>query len=102
MRFRYFYRAASEAQYGKDVRLFGMKDWFAKLLATAASEHTKLLGRFTHQSLQITALQSVLAFVREVAAYSFLVAFVFSEKITVADFIFFFQCQQFKPNPSRM
>lgn len=90
MRFNYFYRTASDAQYGKDVRLYNMKDWFLKLFAVATAEHAKILGLFTRQSLHITALQSILAFIREIAAYVFLITSVLAEKITISDFVFFF------------
>ena len=90
MRFNYFYWSASESKYGKDVRLYSMKDWFLKILAAAMAEHTKILNRFSRQALKITALQSFLAFIREIAAYIFLISLVLTDRITISDFIFFF------------
>lgn len=90
MRIRYFYRAATNPKYGKDIRIYGVQDWFMNLIAQALAMHTKLLRKLMRQAIHISAIQSLLALVREVVAYAFLIASVLSGRITISDFIFLF------------
>jgi ABC-type multidrug transport system fused ATPase/permease subunit len=90
MRFRYFYRAATDPKCGKDIRLYGAQDWFLHLIAQAMAVHTKLLRKLMHQTMRVSATQSLLALVREAVAYAFLIVSVLSGRITISDFIFLF------------
>lgn len=90
LKFNYFYRTSHEFAAGKDIRLYGLGDWFLKITADLLSAYTKLMQRFLRVSYSVSAARALLAAARDGAAYFFLITAVQKGNITVSDFIFYF------------
>ena len=90
MRFRYFFRLATDPGPGKDIRLSGAKNWLLGLLEQTFEAYTKLLRWYTGQSLKLSSLQALCALARDAATYAFLIAAVLRGNTNVADFLFYF------------
>lgn len=90
LKFNYFYRTSHEFAAGKDIRLYGLGDWFLKITADLLAAYTKLMQRFLRVSYSVSAFRALLAAARDGAAYFFLITAVQKGNITVSDFIFYF------------
>ncbi len=90
LKFNYFYRTSHEFAAGKDIRLYGLGDWFLKITADLLFAYTKLMQRFLRVSYSVSAFRALLAAARDGAAYFFLITAVQKGTITVSDFIFYF------------
>ena len=59
MRFRYFFRLATDPKAGKDIRLSGAKSWLLKLLELTLEKYTKILRWYTGQHFKLTTFQAL-------------------------------------------
>lgn len=90
MKFDYFYRISHEFAAGKDIRIYGLADWFTKIAADGLKLYTQIIGKYTRQTLGVTAIRALLNLVRELIAYAYLIYCVLKNMITVPEFIFYF------------
>ncbi len=90
LKFNYFFRTSHEFSAGKDIRLYGLTDWFLKLTADLLKAYTRALRRFLGVTYSVSAARALVALLRDGVAYFFLISAVLSESITVSDFIFYF------------
>lgn len=90
MRFHYLYRNAHDFSVGKDIRLYGISDWFLNVLVKLIVSFEKNTGKYTRQTFKVSLFRALFSMVREGVAYGYLIVCVRSGKITVSDFIFYF------------
>lgn len=90
MRFDYYYRLACNLPAGKDVRIYGARDWFIRGMATAVATFSQLLGKYVRQNTTASFFSALLSLIRDVVAYVYLVYCTLNGQITVADFILYF------------
>ncbi|MCL2023171.1 MAG: ABC transporter ATP-binding protein/permease [Oscillospiraceae bacterium] len=90
-RIEYINRVCTDAETGKDVRLYNLQPWFMDFMHSVVMSHRKLVGKLIRQDLGTkVTLGAFAGMLREGAAYFFLVQAVLSESITVPDFLFYF------------
>lgn len=89
-KFYYFYNLSKDTDAAKDIRLYGLGDYFIKALADSLHMIEKAVAKFTHQSVAESASRAALNLVREAVAYAYLVYLVTSGRLSVSDFIFYF------------
>lgn len=90
VRLNYFYRTSHDFFAGKDVRLYGLSDWFARITAGVMKSLVKVQNKYLRVSFTVTTGRALISMLRDLAAYFFLIAAVLNESITVSDFIFYF------------
>ncbi len=90
VRLNYFYRASHDFFAGKDIRLYGLADWFACITAGVMKSLVKVQNKYLRVSFTVTTGRALISMLRDLAAYFFLIAAVLHESITVSDFIFYF------------
>lgn len=90
VRLNYFYRTSHDFFAGKDVRLYGLSDWFARITAGVMQSLVKVQNKYLRVSFTVTTGRALISMLRDLAAYFFLIAAVLNESITVSDFIFYF------------
>ena len=86
----YFFRTSHEFGAGKDIRLYGLGDWFIKITADFLKAYTKIIGRFLRVTYSVSAGRALISAVRDGVAYLFLIRAVLSDSISVSDFIFYY------------
>ena len=86
----YFFRTSHEFGAGKDIRLYGLGDWFIKITADFLKAYTKIIGRFLRVTYSVSAGRALVSAVRDGVAYLFLIRAVLSDSISVSDFIFYY------------
>lgn len=90
VKLNYFYRASHDFFAGKDIRLYGLADWFARITAGVMKSLVKVQNKYLRVSFTVTTGRALISMLRDLAAYFFLIAAVLNESITVSDFIFYF------------
>ncbi|HIU36285.1 MAG TPA: ABC transporter ATP-binding protein [Candidatus Fimenecus excrementigallinarum] len=90
VKFSYFYRTSHEFSAGKDIRLFGLGDWFICMTAAALRAYTKVIRRYLGVSFSVSAARALVSAARDGVAYFFLITSVLDGRISVSDFIFLF------------
>lgn len=90
VKLNYFYRASHDFFAGKDIRLYGLSDWFARITAGVMKSLVKVQNKYLRVSFTVTTGRALISMLRDLAAYFFLIASVLNESITVSDFIFYF------------
>lgn len=90
VKLNYFYRASHDFFAGKDIRLYGLADWFARITAGVMQSLVKVQNKYLRVSFTVTTGRALISMLRDLAAYFFLIASVLNESITVSDFIFYF------------
>ena len=86
----YFFRTSHEFGAGKDIRLYGLSDWFIKITADFLKAYTKIIGRFLRVTYSVSAGRALISAVRDGVAYLFLIRAVLTDSISVSDFIFYY------------
>ena len=86
----YFFRTSHEFGAGKDIRLYGLGDWFIKITADFLKAYTKIIGRFLRVTYSVSAGRALVSAVRDGVAYLFLIRAVLTDSISVSDFIFYY------------
>lgn len=89
-RLGYFYRLANNIPAGKDVRIYGAKDWFIRSMAECLAAYVRLLGKVGHTAIRVSAGRALLSLIRDLIAYVYLIYCVVNGQISVSDFIFYF------------
>lgn len=86
----YFFRTSHEFGAGKDIRLYGLGDWFVKITADFLKAYTKIIQRFLRITYSVSAGRALVAAARDGVAYLFLIRAVLTDSISVSDFIFYY------------
>lgn len=86
----YYYDLASNVPAGKDVRIYGAKDWFIRSMAECLAAYVKILGKVGRTSIHVSAGKALLSLIRDLIAYVYLIYCVLQGTISVSDFIFYF------------
>jgi ABC-type multidrug transport system fused ATPase/permease subunit len=74
----------------KDIRLYGMTDWFRGVFAATLSDRMKWYKKEQTLGFGTDVLRALLSLLREGIAYGYLVCLIFAKNLTVADFVFYF------------
>ena len=90
VKFSYFYRTSHEFAAGKDIRLYGLGDWFIKITADVLRTYTRVIGRYLGVSFSVSASRALVSAARDGIAYFFLISAVLNGSASVSDFIFLF------------
>lgn len=85
----YFFQVATSPKSGKDIRIYNAKDWFFTIINTINKKHQEMVKLLTNRTLRFSFLQTISIFVREFAAYAFLIYNVLKQYISLADFTFY-------------
>lgn len=81
---------ANDVQYGKDIRLYGMGQWFPRIQEQVLSSYMELSSKIKNRYFGAGAVNGATLFLRDGIAYAFLIGSVASGKITVGDFVLYF------------
>lgn len=87
---RYILRTENELGAAKDIRIFGLRGWLEELYAKTMKAYIAYKSRKLNVLLCVTLLDVILTFIRNAAAYMYLIAMVVNEKIDVATFLLLF------------
>ena len=89
-RMQYVIRAADDPRAAKDIRLYGMAAWLDGIYEKNLNGLLDWYRRYTAKLFGVSAADSALVLVREGAAYACLIYLTLNGRITVADFILYF------------
>lgn len=90
VKFYYFYNLSKDTSASKDIKLYNFEDYFTYTLAKIISNLEKITKQYGPQSFKVSSVRTILNFIRELVAYSYLVYLTYNGKINVSDFIFYF------------
>ena len=90
VKFSYFSRTSHAFAAGKDIRLYGLGDWFIKITADVLRTYTRVIGRYLGVSFSVSASRALVSAARDGIAYFFLISAVLNGSASVSDFIFLF------------
>ncbi|MDP4089834.1 MAG: ABC transporter ATP-binding protein, partial [Bacillota bacterium] len=86
---RYINNQVMDFSVGKDIRLFGMKKWFLNMYHTLLKENETFLSIQQLQYYYSGATDEAMVFVRDIAAYIYLIYQIANGKLTVSDFVLY-------------
>jgi ABC-type multidrug transport system fused ATPase/permease subunit len=75
---------------GKDIRMYNMSGWFERLFGIQLNERTWWLKRVERKNYLANVVDGLLVFIRDGAAYSYLIYLTLKGSISVADFTLYF------------
>ncbi len=86
----YFYFLSKNSNSSKDLLIYNFKEFFSICCSKIVCEFQKLTNDYTLQSVQISTTRAITNFLRNLVAYSYLTYLVYTNKITISDYIFYF------------
>ncbi|WP_026881500.1 ABC transporter ATP-binding protein [Clostridium akagii] len=86
----YIETRSGEFSNGKDIRLYGMVDWFQKMHSFFINERLSWTKRVTWRHFLSNIVDGILIFFRDGVAYGYLIYMILAGKLSVADFVLFF------------
>ena len=86
----YIRNKAGEAAYAKDIRLYGMRGWLEDLFESLLKERMGWYKKGEARGMGVDVFAGLLTFVRDGAAYGFLIYRILEEGMSAADFVFYF------------
>lgn len=86
---RYIKNQTIDFTVGKDIRLFGMKKWFLNMYHKLLKEHEKFMSKLQLQYYFANGTNEIMVFLRDGAAYIYLIYQIASGKLTVSDFVLY-------------
>ncbi len=86
----YFNHNASDVNGGKDIRIFGLRPWLEELYKKAQNSYTAFHRKAQGIYIWGNVADIVLTFLRNGAAYAYLIGLVLEGNISVAEFLLFF------------
>ena len=89
-RLQYILRTEDELGAAKDIRIFGLRGWLEELYAKTMKVYVAYKSRIMNVFLGVGVLDVVLTFVRNAAAYMYLIVLVVNGKIDIATFLLLF------------
>ncbi len=86
----YVTSVATELEYAKDIRIFGLAPWLEDVFNKAQKSYKDFQQKAESRILIVNFLDLVMAFLRNGAAYALLIAMVVNGEIDVAEFLLYF------------
>ncbi|MCM1039186.1 MAG: ABC transporter ATP-binding protein/permease [Ruminococcus sp.] len=86
----YIERTAEDVQYGKDIRLYGMKNWFFDLQDKTLDVYMALRAKIRNRYFGAGCVNAATLLIRDGAAYAYLIYSVTQGKIGTGDFVLYF------------
>jgi ATP-binding cassette subfamily B protein len=86
----YLARVSGDVKSAKDIRLYRMNEWLSDVYRKNVEGLNGWYRRYTKTVFGVAAGDSVLALVREIVAYAYLLYLVIAEDMSVADFVLYF------------
>lgn len=81
---------AEDTQYGKDIRLYGMKAWFLNLQDKTMNECMALKAKIRNRYFMVGSVNAATLFIRDGVAYAYLIWSVLQGNIGIGDFVLYF------------
>lgn len=81
---------AKDVAVGKDIRLYGMKDWFLSLRDNILDEYAALRTKVENRYFMVGGVNAVTLLIRDGIAYAYLIWSVAKGAITAGDFVLYF------------
>ena len=85
----YIMKHAMNFSEGKDVRLYNMQKWFIEMHRKLIVTFEKHLSKVQHQFFLESATQTIMGFIRDVVAYTYLIYQIVNGRMSVSDFILY-------------
>ena len=89
-RMQYVIRAADDPRAAKDIRLYRMASWLDGIYEKNLSGLLGWYRKYTAKLFRVSAADSALVLVREGAAYAYLLYLALNNRISVAEFVLYF------------
>ena len=89
-RMRYVIRTADDIRAAKDIRLYRMASWLDGFYENNLKNLLGWYRRYTAKLFGVSAADSALVLVREVAVYAYLIYLALNNRISVAEFVLYF------------
>lgn len=86
----YIVWTAKDVQCGKDIRLYGMGQWFLQLQEQVLDAYTRLNNKIRNRYFGAGVVNGATLFLRDGIAYGYLIGSVASGRITTGDFVLYF------------
>ena len=86
----YLFDQAKDLGAAKDIRIFGLKSWLEELYAKAMACYMAFQGKSQSACLRAELADLILTFLRNVAAYAYLIYLVLEQNLGVAEFLLLF------------
>lgn len=86
----YVRRHAGETAYAKDIRLYGMRGWLEEMFDSLLRERMVWYKKGETREMGVDIFSGILNFIRDGAAYGFLIYCIFEKGMSAADFVFYF------------
>ncbi len=86
----YIRRQAGETAYAKDIRLYGMRGWLEELFDSLLRRRMNWYKKGEARDMGVDAFSGILTFIRDGAAYGFLIYRIAEKGMSAADFVFYF------------
>ena len=86
----YVRRHAGETAYAKDIRLYGMRGWLEEMFDSLLRERMIWYKKGETREMGVDIFSGILNFIRDGAAYGFLIYCIFEKGMSAADFVFYF------------
>ena len=86
----YLARVSGDIKSAKDIRLYHMNGWLSDVYRKNVEGLNGWYRRYTKTVFGVAAGDSILALVREIVAYAYLLYLVIAEDMSVADFVLYF------------
>ena len=86
----YLQSFSQKFDYAKDIRIYGMFDWFSDMLTGFHKERLNWTKRVSARTLAGTCVNAALTLLRNGLAYAVLIAMVLRNEIGAGDFVFLF------------
>lgn len=86
----YVRRHAGETAYAKDIRLYGMRGWLEEMFDSLLRERMIWYKKGETREMGVDIFSGIINFIRDGAAYGFLIYCIFEKGMSAADFVFYF------------
>jgi len=81
---------ARNTHYGKDIRLYNMKNWFLDMRSRLTEESYNLQNQIKNRFFAVSCINNITLLVRDGIAYGYLIYSVISGKIAIDEFVLYF------------
>lgn len=85
----YINKQAMDFSVGKDIRLFEMKKWFLSMYSKLLKQNEKFLCGLQFHYFLVAATDLIMTFIRDGAAYIYLIYQIVNGRLTVSDFVLY-------------
>jgi len=86
----YITTAAADFSFGKDIRMYGMKDWLTGMHRMLRKEHNGFLKKVSRYELYSKFGGLLVGLIRDGWSYAILISMTFRGKLTVDEFVLYF------------